>query len=94
MNFKTMMTSSAVFAVAVLLLLPTGAFATEKAEVAAEENAAAAEEEAKTHAKHMGMIERLEQIATATSNENLTAKVATLREKEAKRHSLAKPDEA
>lgn len=54
---------------------------------------AAAEEEKKTHAKHTGMIERLEQIATATNNAELTATVARLKEKEAKRHSLAAPAE-
>ena len=44
-----------------------------------------------THAKHMGMVERLDQIATATSNDKLAAKVATLKEKEAKRHTMAMP---
>ena len=59
------------------------------AKAAAEAKAKAAEEEKQTNAKHIGMIERLEQIATATSNAELTAKVAVLKEKEAKRHSLA-----
>lgn len=55
----------------------------------ADAKAKAAEEEKQTHAKHLGLIERLEQIATATNNAELTAKVATLKEKEAKRHALA-----
>jgi hypothetical protein len=55
----------------------------------AEAKAKALEEEKQTHAKHLGLIERLEQIATATTNAELTAKVATLKEKEAKRHALA-----
>lgn len=45
-----------------------------------------------THAKHMGMIERLEQIATATSNDKLKATVARLKEKEGKRHKMAMPE--
>jgi hypothetical protein len=64
-----------------------------KAGAAAAANAADAEEAAKaaleTHQKHLGMIERLEQIATATDNAELKAKVGTLREKEMKRHGLA-----
>lgn len=55
----------------------------------AEAKAKAAEEEKQTHAKHMGMIERLGQIAAATGNAELTAKIATLTEKEMKRHQLA-----
>jgi hypothetical protein len=62
-----------------------------KAAEAAEAAKAAAEEERKLHAKNTGMIERLEQIATATNNAELTAAVARLKEKEAKRHSLAAP---
>ncbi|MEK7716910.1 MAG: N-6 DNA methylase, partial [Pseudomonadota bacterium] len=45
----------------------------------AADKAKAAEEEKQTHAKHMGMIERLTQIATATGNAELTAKVARMR---------------
>jgi colicin import membrane protein len=51
--------------------------------------AAASEEEKQTHAKHLGMIDRLTQIATATNNTDLTATIARLTEKEAKRHALA-----
>jgi hypothetical protein len=54
----------------------------------AEAKAKAAEEEKQLHAKHLGLIERLEQIASATGNAELTAKAATLREKELKRHGL------
>jgi colicin import membrane protein len=74
----------------------------EKAEKAADKKAAAAAADAKaseeatkaeneTHSKHLGAIERLEQIATATNNEALKAKVATLKEKETKRHDMAMP---
>jgi hypothetical protein len=57
-------------------------------------NAAAAGDEAKKaeeemHTKHLGIIERLEQIATATDNAELKAKVSTLRTKEESRHALA-----
>jgi len=57
-------------------------------------DAAAAGEEAKKaelelHAKHQGIIERLEQIATATNNAELKTKVEGLKAKEDKRHSLA-----
>ncbi len=59
---------------------------------AAEEDAAkAAEEEKAMHAKNLGAIERLGQIAEVTGNAELKAKVATLTEKETKRHSLAAP---
>jgi hypothetical protein len=57
-----------------------------------EARAAAAEENVKTNARHTGLIERLEQVATATGNAELTAVVARLREKEAKRFALANPD--
>lgn len=64
-----------------------------KADAAAKEEAAmaAAEEERKLHARHTGLIERLEQIAAATTNAELTAIVGRLKEKEAKRHALAAP---
>lgn len=67
-----------------------------KAEVkaAAEDAAKAAEEEKQTHAKNLGAIERLEQIATATSNAELTAVVTRLKDKEAKRAGLAAPPAA
>ena len=57
-------------------------------------DAAAAGDEAKkaeeeTHAKHLGIIERIEQVATATDNAELKAKVSSLRTKEDKRHTLA-----
>ena len=75
---------------------------TEKAEKAAEKKAAAAgkadearaeaeKAENETHSKHLGAIERIEQIATAMNDDALKAKVATLREKENKRHGLAMP---
>jgi hypothetical protein len=67
-----------------------------KADAKAADDAAkakAAEEEKQLHAKHLGLIERLEQIASATNNTELTAKAATLREKELKRHGLAAPAE-
>jgi colicin import membrane protein len=57
------------------------------------EKAAAAEEakkaEEEMHQKHLGIIERLEQIATATSNAELKTKVDALKAKEDKRHTLA-----
>jgi hypothetical protein len=72
-----------------------------KAKVAAKqkeikEEAAAADEAAKKaedemHAKHMGQIERLDQIATATDNAELKTLVASLKEKEGKRHEGAMP---
>ncbi len=57
-------------------------------------DAAAATEEAKkaeeeTHQKHTGIIERIEQVANATDNADLKAKVSSLKTKEDKRHSLA-----
>lgn len=59
-----------------------------KAEAAADaDEAKKAEEE--MHQKHLGIIERLEQIATATDNAELKTKVATLKEKEDKRHTMA-----
>jgi hypothetical protein len=64
----------------------------EKAEAAKVDEAAQeakAEAAAETHAKHMGKIERLEQIATATDNSELKNRVARLRELELKRHGLA-----
>ena len=61
----------------------------EAAKVDADAKAKAAEEERQTHAKHLGLIDRLTQIATATNNAELTAAVARLTEKEAKRHALA-----
>jgi len=62
-------------------------------EATAEATKALVVAENNTHAKHMGMIERLDQIASATSNDKLKAKVATLKEKEAKRHGMAMPAE-
>ena len=59
------------------------------AKAAAEEKAKAAEDEKQTHAKHLGLIDRLTQIATATNNAELTAAVARITEKEGKRHTLA-----
>ena len=59
------------------------------AKAAAEEKAKAAEDEKQTHAKHLGLIDRLTQIATATNNAELTATVARITEKEGKRHTLA-----
>lgn len=41
------------------------------------------------HQKHLGIIERLAQIATATSNADLSAKVSSITVKEDKRHTLA-----
>lgn len=60
----------------------------------AKANKAAANEEAKkaedeANAKIWGQIERLEQIATATNNAELTATVARLKEKATKRHEHA-----
>ena len=57
-------------------------------------DAAAAGDEAKKaegelHAKHLGIIERIEQVATATDSAELKAKVSSLRTKEDKRHTLA-----
>jgi hypothetical protein len=54
---------------------------------AANEEAKKAEEE--MHQKHLGIIERLEQIATATNNAELKTKVDALKTKEEKRHTLA-----
>lgn len=53
---------------------------------AAEAAKKAAEE---AHARKLGKIERLEQIATATNNDELKAQVAKLKELEDKRHNLA-----
>ncbi len=47
----------------------------------------AAEETA--HQKNLGVIERLDQIAAHTKDAALQAKVATLKQKEQERHSLA-----
>jgi hypothetical protein len=49
----------------------------------------AKKDEADMHTKHLGIIERLEQIATATANAELTTIVSRLKEKETKRHGLA-----
>ena len=56
--------------------------------------AKAAEEEKATHAKNLGAIERLAQIATATANAELTAMVAKLTDLETKRAGLAAPPAA
>lgn len=61
----------------------------EAAKAGDEAKAKEMEEEKQTHAKHLGMIDRLTQIATATNNAELTATIAKLTEKEAKRHALA-----
>lgn len=66
--------------------------ATAKAD--AEAAAKAAEEEKATHAKNLGAIERLDQIAGVTANAELTAVVTRLKEKEAKRAALAAPPAA
>jgi hypothetical protein len=58
-------------------------------EAADEAKAAAADLEKQMHGKHLGLIERLEQIASSTNNTELTATVAKLKDKEAKRHALA-----
>ena len=50
---------------------------------------AAAKAEKELHAKNVGAIERLDQIATATNNADLKAVVARLNEKETKRHTMA-----
>ena len=57
----------------------------------AEADAKAAEEEKALHSKNLGAIERLEQIATVTTNAELTAVITRLKEKEAKRAALAAP---
>lgn len=54
---------------------------------AAADEAKKAEEE--THQKNLGVIERLEQIATATNNAELKTKIEALKTKEDKRHTLA-----
>lgn len=64
------------------------------ANAAKKADAAAANDEAKKaeeemHQKHLGIIERLEQIASVTKDEALTAKIATLKLLEEKRHGLA-----
>lgn len=65
----------------------------EEAAAVALANAEAAEAAKKSaeeaHAKKLGKIERLEQIATATNNEALKAQVQKLKELEDKRHNLA-----
>lgn len=65
----------------------------EKAAAVALANAEATEAATKSaneaHAKKLGKIERLEQIATATNNEALKAQAQKLRELEDKRHGLA-----
>ena len=64
------------------------------AEEAAAAAAAAAEAEKATHAKNLGAIERLEQIAGATGTAELTAVVTRLKDKESKRAALAAPPAA
>lgn len=58
---------------------------------AAEAEATAAEKKTaeEMHAKKLGKIERLEQIATATNNEALKGQVSKLKELEEKRYKLA-----
>lgn len=62
----------------------------EEAEAAAAEAAAkaAAEAEAQLHAEHLGVIERLEQIASATQDIELRNAAKRLRAKETERHQL------
>ena len=55
-----------------------------KADAAEEKKA-----EEELHMKHLGVIERLDQIAKATNNAELATKVASLTTKEDKRHTLA-----
>jgi len=50
---------------------------------------AAEKAEKELHAKNMGAIERLQQIATAMNNTDLQAVCARLNEKENKRHTMA-----
>ena len=50
---------------------------------------AAMEAEKQTHARNVGAIERLQQIADATSNGDLKTIVQRLSDKETKRHTLA-----
>ncbi|MDP2343683.1 MAG: hypothetical protein Q8O67_22175 [Deltaproteobacteria bacterium] len=64
------------------------AAAAKKADAKADAGEAKKAEE-ELHQKHLGIIERLTQIATATSNAELAAKVATITAKEDKRHTLA-----
>jgi hypothetical protein len=63
------------------------------AKAAKSDKAAAADEakkaEEETHQKNLGVIERLEQIATATNNAELKTKIDALKSKEDKRHTLA-----
>lgn len=59
-----------------------------KASAAADAEATKKAEE-EQHFKNLGIIERLEQIATATNNAELTTKVMALKQKEDKRHTLA-----
>jgi colicin import membrane protein len=68
--------------------------AASKANAAKKADKAAAAEEAKkaedeANAKFLGQIERLEQIATATDNAELKAKVSALKAKAEQRRSLA-----
>jgi colicin import membrane protein len=68
------------------------AVAKKEAKAEADEAAAkAAEEEKAMHAKNLGAIERIQQVAEATGNAELKAKAATLLEKENKRAALAAP---
>ena len=63
----------------------------EEKKAAEEADAAAVEAEKAMHSKHLGAIERLQQIADATNNADLKAVVARLNEKETKRAALAAP---
>jgi colicin import membrane protein len=69
------------------------AAAAAKANAAKADKAAASEEakkaEDEAHAKFLGQIERLEQIATATDNAELKAKVSALKAKAEQRRTLA-----
>ena len=56
---------------------------------AATNNAAAQQTERETHARNLGVIERLQQIAVATSDANLKVAVERLNGKEGRRHDLA-----
>lgn len=67
--------------------------AREKKAEAAKDVAEATDEAKKAedtaHSQHLGVIERLDQIASATNNAELTSTVSRLKDKESKRHTLA-----
>jgi hypothetical protein len=59
------------------------------AAAAAGGDAAAQQAEKETHARNLGAIERLQQIADATSNGDLKTVLQRLSDKETKRHNMA-----